>query len=61
MNYSTLKIVYEWPLKCMLVYVHWLILKLYEDKFQSQLVVAEFLTGIFINTTCYGNSILKCI
>lgn len=52
MNYSTLKIVYEWPLKCMLVYVHWLILKLYEDKFQSQLVVAEFLTGIFINTTC---------
>ena len=31
MNYSTLKIVYESPLKCMLVYVHWLILKLYED------------------------------
>ena len=48
-------------LKCRLMYVHCLILKLYEDKFQSQLVVAEFLTGIFINTLCYGYSILKCV
>lgn len=41
------------------VYVHWLILKLGEDKFQSNLLLAEFLAGTFINTTYGGYSISK--
>lgn len=43
------------------VYVHWLILTLGEDRFQSHLLLAGFLAGMFINTTYGGYSVSKCV
>lgn len=43
------------------MYVHWLILKLGEDKFQSHLLLVGFLAGMFINTTYGGYSVSKCV